>query len=610
MCGIIGYIGNKEAGDILIEGLQKLEYRGYDSAGICVADEKSISRTRSVGKVESLKEKFALNKHKGTRGIGHTRWATHGAPLEKNAHPHSDLEEKIYVAHNGVLENYKELKDILQKKGYTFTSDTDTEVIPHLINMYKAEGVNTKEAIIKTVKCLTGAYGLAVIDKDEECLYAVKNGSPLVLGIGDGEMYISSDEIPLIGKVENTVFLSDGDIAEIRASEYQIFDINNFIVEREVNEIQNEAENISKEGFAYFMEKEIFNQPQSIKDSMRGRISKDNNEIIFGGLMDHWGKVQNATSINFIACGTSYHAGMVAAYNFENITRVPSKVEYASEFLYRHPVIDKNGIYVAISQSGETKDLLSAIEYIKKEGGTVMGLVNVVGSSISRITDFGIHIHAGPEIGVASTKAFTSQTLLLSMLAIKLAKDKRTLTKEEYIEIKNEILDIPRKIQEVLSCNDDIKKLAEEHSDKNNTLFLGRGVDYPVALEGALKLKEISYVHAEGYPAAELKHGVIALIDKHMPSIILATKGTNINKVLGNVEEINARGGEIVIVSDEDENMFSHIPHTRINIPVTHPILTPILSTIPLQLYAYHSAVVRGRNVDQPRNLAKSVTVE
>ena len=615
MCGIVGYIGNREAYSIIIKGLQRLEYRGYDSAGIMLSGSESLNICKTKGKVEDLKHK-AQNEMdtNGQLGIGHTRWATHGEPSDSNSHPHVSNSGDLVIIHNGIIENYAAIKQALQERGYHFQSDTDTEVLVNLIEEIKSsQQVKLGKAVQLALNEVVGAYAIAVYDQNNpEEIVVAKLGSPLAIGIGDQEYFLASDASPFIEYTSNAVYLEDGEIAILRrGKEIKMRKIvDDSITYPNIFELKLSLEEIEKGGYDYFMLKEIYEQPRAINDTYRGRLLADQGVIKMAGIDEHLEKFLNANRIVIVACGTSWHAGLVAEYIFENTARIPVEVEYASEFRYRNPVIGTNDIIIAISQSGETADTLAAIKLAKEKGAFVFGVCNVVGSSIARETHAGAYTHAGPEIGVASTKAFTTQITVLSLLALKLAQENGALSKTKLHEYLAAIEAIPQKIENVLAQNSEIESIAFEYKDASNCLYLGRGYNFPVALEGALKLKEISYIHAEGYPAAEMKHGPIALIDEQMPVIVIATKKGHYEKVVSNIQEIKSRKGKIIaVVTEGDEEVKSLADHC-IEIPDTQEFLTPLLTTIPLQLLSYHIALMRGCDVDQPRNLAKSVTVE
>lgn len=614
MCGIVGYIGKREAYPIIVKGLQRLEYRGYDSAGVALLNEAGdLNVYKRKGKVSELLE-FAKDKDKsGDIGIGHTRWATHGEPNDVNSHPHYSQSQNIVMIHNGIIENYAAIKEGLKKRGHTFLSQTDTEVLVHLIEEIKEhEGMKLGHAVIAALNQVIGAYAIVVMDKnDPDTLIAAKKGSPMVIGIGDDDFFIASDASPIIEYTKNVVYLEDEQVAIIRrGKELRIRNLKDKEVTHYVQELTLELESIEKGGYDHFMLKEIYEQPRSVRDSMRGRLNTSKGLITVGGIVDHEKKFEKAKRIVFVACGTSWHAGLVAEYLFEELARIPVEVEYASEFRYRNPIIYQDDIVIAISQSGETADTLAAIELAKSKGATVLGVCNVVGSSIARATHGGSYTHAGPEIGVASTKAFTAQVTVLTLMALHMAKVRGTLSESRYRQLLYEMEAVPSKIEEVLKLNDQMKEIAYTYKDISNALYLGRGVSFPVALEGALKLKEISYIHAEGYPAAEMKHGPIALIDEAMPVFVIATKGANYEKVVSNIQEVKARKGKIIAIVTSGDKEVKEMADISIEIPETDELLVPLISVIPWQLLSYHTAVMRGCNVDQPRNLAKSVTVE
>jgi glucosamine--fructose-6-phosphate aminotransferase (isomerizing) len=615
MCGIVGYIGNRDVFPILIKGLQRLEYRGYDSAGVAmISPEGALNVYKKKGKVSDLLDYSKGKDTSGNIGIGHTRWATHGEPNDINSHPHYSQTKDLVIIHNGIIENYASIKEGLKKRGHTFMSETDTEVLIHLIEDIRKHEVGMKlgHAVMAALKQVNGAYAIVVLDKnDPDTLVAAKKGSPMVIGVGNNEYFIASDASPIVEYTKNVVYIEDEHVAIIRrGEELKIRTIRDKEITPYVQELEMELEAIEKGGYPHFMLKEIYEQPRSIFDSMRGRLNSETGHLKMGGIEEHEGKFKNAKRILVIACGTSWHAGMVAEYLFEEYARIPVEVEYASEFRYRNPIIYQDDIVIAISQSGETADTLAAIELAKAKGATIFGVCNVVGSSIARATHAGSYTHAGPEIGVASTKAFTAQVTVLTLMALHVAKVKGAIAESRYRQLLYEMESIPAKVEEVLKLNDSIKKIAFEYKDAANALYLGRGYSFPVALEGALKLKEISYIHAEGYPAAEMKHGPIALIDEAMPVFVIATKGPNYEKVVSNIQEVKARKGRIIaIVTAGDKDVRSMAEHV-IEIPETDESLVPLVSVIPWQLLSYHIAVMRGCNVDQPRNLAKSVTVE
>lgn len=614
MCGIVAYIGKKEAYPILIKGLKRLEYRGYDSAGIALLDSGKVNLYKRQGKVSNLEE-FAAGKNlAGHAGIGHTRWATHGAPNDVNAHPHYSNDEKIALIHNGIIENYNSLKEELIVRGYHFRSQTDTEVLVHLIDdIQKKEKVDLAEAVRMALQNVIGAYAIVVISSDNpNQLIAARKSSPLVVGIGkENDFYLASDATPIIEYTNQVVYLEDEEIAVVDLTTgLNITNLRNQPKTPYVQELEMQLETLEKGGYEHFMLKEIHEQPRSIKDCFRGRLNASEGWVSLGGVKDYEQKMINAQRIVMVACGTSWHACLVGEYLFEDLARINVEVEYASEFRYRNPIINENDIVIAVSQSGETADTLAALELAKSKGATILGICNVVGSSISRITDAGSYTHAGPEIGVASTKAFTAQVTVLTLMALSLAHKKGTLSESKFRTMLSELEIIPEKVKRVLERNAEIEEISKIYKDANNALYLGRGSSFPVALEGALKLKEISYIHAEGYPAAEMKHGPIALIDEEMPVFVIATKGTSYEKVVSNIQEVKARKGKIIaIVTEGDTDVKAMADHV-IEIPDTDEHLVPILATIPFQLLSYHIAVMRNCNVDQPRNLAKSVTVE
>ncbi|MBS1647983.1 MAG: glutamine--fructose-6-phosphate transaminase (isomerizing) [Bacteroidetes bacterium] len=614
MCGIVGYIGKRQATPVLLKGLHRLEYRGYDSSGIAtIAATGSLNLYKCKGKVSDL-ENFTEKKDvSGTIGIGHTRWATHGEPNDTNAHPHTSQSGSIVLIHNGIIENYTSIKENLKKRGHTFQSQTDTEVLVHLIEEIKTkDNLKLGHAVISALKQVVGAYAIAVLDKSNPNeLIVAKKGSPLVIGVGDDEYFVASDASPIIEYTKNVVYLEDEQVGIIkREGELKIRNLKDKEVTPYVQALELELEAIEKGGYDHFMLKEIYEQPRSIRDSMRGRLNADKAVVQLGGIVDYEPKFLKAKRILIIACGTSWHAGLVAEYLFEEYARIPVEVEYASEFRYRNPIIYEDDIVIAISQSGETADTLAAIELAKSKGATIIGVCNVVGSSIARATHAGSYTHAGPEIGVASTKAFTAQVTVLTLMALHVAYKKGTLVESRYRQLLYELETIPEKVDKVLKLDNATKKIASVFKNARNFLYLGRGYSFPVALEGALKLKEISYIHAEGYPAAEMKHGPIALIDEEMPVVVIATKGANYEKVLSTIQEIKARKGKIIAVVNEGDKEVANSADYTIEIPETDESLVPLVSVVPLQLLSYHIAVMRGCNVDQPRNLAKSVTVE
>tara|TARA_B100000767_G_scaffold50957_1_gene46276 strand:+ start:9803 stop:11644 length:1842 start_codon:yes stop_codon:yes gene_type:complete len=613
MCGIVGYVGDKEAYPIIIKGLKRLEYRGYDSSGVAIGNEDGILLLKQKGKVSDLEAYIAEKDCKGSIGIGHTRWATHGIPSKDNAHPHSSGDGKLSIIHNGIIENYDSIKKALIFKGHIFKSDTDTEVLIHLIEEIKNhEQVGLFEAVRLALNEVVGAYAILVMQKGlNNEFIAARKGSPLVIGIGKGEYYIASDASPIIEYTREVVYLGEGEIARInKDEELDIKTISNVSKTPFIHELELSLEAIEKGGFSSFMLKEIFEQPKSVLNTLRGRIDPITKQVTLGGILDYEQKIMNADRIIIVACGTSWHAGLIGEYLFEDLARIPVEVEYASEFRYRNPIIRETDIVLAISQSGETADTLAALELAKEKGATILGICNVVGSSIARTTHAGSYTHAGPEIGVASTKAFTTQLIVLTLMALRIAKQKGTLSNSSYHEKIIELELIPNKIESVLKKNDQIKRIATEFKDATNFLYLGRGYNFPVALEGALKLKEISYIHAEGYPAAEMKHGPIALIDDEMPIVVIATKKGNYDKVVSNIQEVKARGGRLIAIVTEGDKTVKELADYCVEIPDCLDELSPLLTNIPLQLLSYYIALMRGCNVDMPRNLAKSVTVE
>lgn len=614
MCGIVAYIGKKQAFPIILKGLKRLEYRGYDSAGVALLNDGKLNIYKRSGKVSNLEEFALQNDLDGHVGIGHTRWATHGAPNDINAHPHFSMDGSMALIHNGIIENYDVLKRDLLSKGYSFKSETDTEVLIHLIDdIRKNEKVWFGEALRRALHHVVGAYAIVLISKDEpNKLVAARKSSPLVVGIGnEGDFYLASDATPIVEYTKNVVYLEDEEIAIIELEEgLRIFNIGDQEKTPYVQQLELELEALEKGGYEHFMIKEIHEQPRSIQDCFRGRLNATEGWVSLGGIRDYEQKIINANRLIIVACGTSWHAGLVGEYLIEDLARINVEVEYASEFRYRNPIITENDIVIAISQSGETADTLAALELAKSKGATILGICNVVGSSISRITDAGSYTHAGPEIGVASTKAFTAQVTILTLMALSLGHKKGTISDSKFHTLLAELEAIPEKVKIVLESNHAIEKIAEEYKNASNALYLGRGSSFPVALEGALKLKEISYIHAEGYPAAEMKHGPIALIDENMPVFVIATHGNSYEKVVSNIQEVKARKGKIVAIVTQGDKQVKEIADHIIEIPATDEFLVPLLATIPFQLLSYHIAVMRGCNVDQPRNLAKSVTVE
>ena len=611
MCGIVGYVGFRQAYPVIIKGLKRLEYRGYDSAGIALLN-GGLNVYKKKGKVSDLESTLTETDLQSTIGIGHTRWATHGEPNDVNAHPHYSSKENLAIIHNGIIENYSALKKELQRKGHEFQSATDSEVFIHLIeDIYENLKCDLDEAVRIAMSQVVGAYAIVVMDrKAPDQLIAARKGSPLVVGVGKGEFFIASDATPIIEYTNEVIYVNDFDIVRIKGGELAIRNIENQSQTPYIQTLEMELESIEKGGFEHFMLKEIFEQPRSIRDCMRGRLAAETGHLILGGLRDYMTKVVNTDRIIILGCGTSWHAGLVAEYIFEEFTRIPVEVEYASEFRYRNPVIKEGDVVIVISQSGETADSLAALELAKSKGAIIFGICNVVGSSIPRATHAGAYTHAGPEIGVASTKAFTAQVTVLTLMAILVAQKKGTISEATFRQLLLELESIPDKVEKALELNNQIKFLAAEYKDARNFLYLGRGYNFPVALEGALKLKEISYIHAEGYPAAEMKHGPIALIDDEMPVVFIATKDSSYEKVVSNIQEVKARKGKVIAVVTEGDTHIQTMADHVIEVPHTHEALVPLIAVIPLQLLSYHIAVMRGCNVDQPRNLAKSVTVE
>ena len=614
MCGIVGYIGNKPAYDILINGLKKLEYRGYDSSGIMIFDEKKLVK-KTKGKVTDLENLFTnSNEKKGSIGIGHTRWATHGPPNKTNSHPHTSNSGEITLVHNGIFENYDSIKKVLIKKGYVFHSETDSEVLVNLIeDIKKTKKVKLGKAVYYALKQVVGAYAIVVFDSNNpEEIVGARLGSPLAIGVGDAEYYFGSDATPFLEFTKSCIYLNDNEMFIVNLEKgLTVREIEkDSIIDPFVQELKQNIEEVEKGGYKHFMLKEIFEQPQSITDTFRGRLISASQPISISSLKKHYEVFKNANRIIFISCGTSWHSSLLAEYYFEELLRIPVEVEYASEFRYRNPVINKGDIVIPISQSGETADTLAAIKMAKEKGAFLYGICNVVGSSIARETHTGIYTHAGSEIGVASTKAFSCQISLLLLMALSLGNKFGTINQKRYLRILKELENLPKTIEKVLKSNDIIESISEKYLDSQNFLYLGRGYHFPIALEGALKLKEISYIHAEGYPAAEMKHGPIALIDKNMPVVVIATKKGNYHKVVSNIMEIKARGGKIIAVVSEGDQEIEKLSDQIIEIPNCDELIAPILANIPLQLLSYHIANKKGCNVDQPRNLAKSVTVE
>jgi len=613
MCGIVAYTGNKQAYPVLINGLKRLEYRGYDSAGIALLNNEEIHLYKKQGKVIDL-ENFCFTKNVNAfTGIAHTRWATHGEPNDENAHPHLSEDGSLAIIHNGIIENYFTLKNELIERGYLFKSNTDTEVLVHLIqDIKKKEKVNLVEAVQMALTVIVGTYALSIISVDyPKQVIVAKKGSPLLIGIGKSEYFVGSDGAPIVEYTKKVVYLNDEEVAVIHPDkELEITNIRNEKQHPFIQKLELKLDQIEKGGFEHYMLKEIFEQPKAIVDSMRGRLNTKKDVVSLGGIIQYESKMINANRFIIAACGTSWHAGLVAEYIFESLIRVPVEVEYASEFRYRNPVINEDDVLIAISQSGETADTLAAIELAKNRGATVIGICNVVGSNVARITHAGSYTHAGPEIGVASTKAFTAQVTVLTLMALSLARKKGKIPMSYYYQLVNGLETIPQKIEIILNKNEEIKKVAEYFVDKRNAIYLGRGVNFPVALEGALKMKEISYIHAEGYPAAEMKHGPIALIDEEMPVVVVATEQESYDKIVSNIQVVKSRKGKIISIVSEGDEIVKKMSDFCIEIPKTEELLSPLVASVPLQLLAYHVAVLRGCDVDKPRNLAKSVSVE
>ena len=614
MCGIVGYIGKRDAYPVLIKGLKRLEYRGYDSAGVALIDKKRrLNVYKTKGKVSDLEAFVSQKDVSGTIGIAHTRWATHGEPCQANAHPHFSSSENLALIHNGIIENYATLKEKLQKKGFIFKSSTDTEVLVQLIEFFQLSNhLDLLTAVQLALHEVIGAYAIAVLDKNNpDEIITARKSSPLVVGIGKDEFFLASDATPIVEYTDKVVYLQDGEIAVIRRDKaLEVVNLDNVLQNPEVRTVEMNLGQLEKGGYPHFMLKEIFEQPDCINDCMRGRINADGDKVVLSAVIDHKERLLKARRFVIVACGTSWHAGLIGKQLIESFCRIPVEVEYASEFRYRDPVIHEDDVVIAISQSGETADTLAAIELAKEKGAFIYGICNAVGSSIPRITDTGSYIHVGPEIGVASTKAFTGQVTVLTMLALTLAKEKGSMTDEKYLEVIRELTVIPAKIKKILISNPKIAELSRIFTYAHNFLYLGRGYSFPVALEGALKLKEISYIHAEGYPAAEMKHGPIALIDAEMPVVVVATHNAMYEKIMSNIQEIKARKGKVIALVTEGDTVISKLADDCIELPETLECLEPLIATIPLQLLAYHVAICKGKNVDQPRNLAKSVTVE
>ena len=612
MCGIVGYIGDKNVYPILIQGLQRLEYRGYDSAGLAIYNSE-LKVFKCKGRVADLEKFVSAEDISGHIGIGHTRWATHGEPNDRNAHPHTSMNGDFVLVHNGIIENYAELKSDLIKKDYTFQSDTDTEVLVNLIEYFyrNAEEVNAEIAVRLALSKVVGAYGIVVICKNEkDQLIAARKGSPLVIGIGRSEYFIASDATPIVNYTDSVIYLNDHDVAIITKDSLTLKTVENNPVAFKITKVDMSIGDLEKGDFEHFMLKEIFEQPKTIEDTFRGRILPDHSDIVLGGLLDVFPKILKAKRIIIIGCGTSWHAALVGEYLIEEYARVPVEVEYASEFRYRNPILNSDDVVIAITQSGETADTLAALRMAKEKGATILGICNVVGSSIARETDAGVYTHAGVEIGVASTKAFTAQVTVITLFALKLAKEKGQISPELYLQLISELSEIPEKLKSILVKHPAIKEIAAKYKDSVNALYLGRGYLFPVALEGALKLKEISYIHAEGYAAGEMKHGPIALVDDNLPVIVVAAKDHYYEKIVSNIQEVKARKGNIIAVVTEGDDVLKNMVNDVFEIPKSHPAVSPLLAIIPLQLFSYYIAVMRGCDVDQPRNLAKSVTVE
>lgn len=611
MCGIVGYTGPRQAYPVILKGLKRLEYRGYDSAGVALVN-GSVNVYKKKGKVADMEDSLVGKNLGGQTGIGHTRWATHGEPSDRNAHPHLSESGKIAIIHNGIIENYAPIKKELLAKGYTFKSDTDTEVLLNFIeDIKKNNSCTLEEALRIALRRVVGAYCILLVDKDDpETIIAARKGSPLVIGIGKNEHFLASDASPIIEYTKEVVYVNDYEIAIVKPDELILKNLGNEKQTPFITRLDMELAAIEKGGYDHFMLKEIFEQPQTIYDCLRGRLDAEGGSIMMSGIEKYQEQIVHAQRIIIIACGTSWHAGLVAEYVIEELCRIPVEVEYASEFRYRNPVINKGDVIIAISQSGETADTLVAIETAKEQGAIVLGIVNVVGSSIARKSNAGAYTHAGPEIGVASTKAFTAQLAVLTMAALKIAHAKNTISHDRFMHLCKELADIPEKVEIVLQQNDAIKALAEKYKDARDFLYLGRGFNFPIALEGALKLKEISYIHAEGYPAAEMKHGPIALVDENLPVVFIATKDSYHEKIVSNMQEINARKGKIIAVITEGDTLSASLAHDVVAVPAADEIVAPMLSVIPMQLLAYYIGVAKGLDVDKPRNLAKSVTVE
>lgn len=617
MCGIVGYIGKRYAYDVLIKGLKRLEYRGYDSAGIAIYNGSKYNVYKCHGKVSDLEDHVSGKDATGNIGIGHTRWATHGEPNDTNAHPHVSMNEKFILIHNGIIENYAKLKATLEEKGYTFKGETDSEVLVNFIEYIyneshaQDENFTPDDAVRAALQLVEGAYGIVVMSsEDPETLTVARKGSPIVIGLGNGEYFVASDASPIIEYTNSVIYLNDLDVATISKTGFNLVNLKDRKAKIDIQQVDLRLDEIEKNGFDHYMLKEIYEQPRAIADTYRGRLSLDTKNLTLGGLHTVMDQLKEAKRIIIVACGTSWHAGLVGEYLFEEFARIPTEVEYASEFRYRNPIINPGDIVIAISQSGETADTLAAIQLAKSKGAIVLGICNVVGSSIPRETVAGVYTHAGPEIGVASTKAFTTQITVLTMMAMQVGLANKGLTEKEFTDLVDELYAIPQKVELILQKSESIKQIAEKIKDATNSIYLGRGYLYPVALEGALKLKEISYIHAEGYPSAEMKHGPIALIDEKMPVIVLATKDKSYDKIVSNIQEVKARKGVVIAIVTEGDTTIKEMADYVIEVPYSDFALAPLLTVVPLQLIAYYIAVMRGCNVDQPRNLAKSVTVE
>jgi len=610
MCGIIGYIGDSRALPILVEGLKRLEYRGYDSAGVAIRENGSVVIEKTKGKISDLESLIGRREILGSQGIAHTRWATHGAPNTDNAHPHTDCSGTIAVAHNGIIENFAAIKQQLEKEGHRFVTETDTEVIAHLIEKFYVDDVSLEEAVQQTVQQIEGTYGLVIMsEREPDKIIGVRNGSPLVVGVADGENFLASDVSAILKHTQKVVYLDDREMVTVWSDKFVTKTVENITTRKEIQQVDWDLAQIEKGGFDHFMLKEIFEQPETITNAMRGRLVYEEGIARLGGLNMTEAELREIKRINILACGTSWHAGLIGEYIIEEYARIPVEVEYASEFRYRNPIVEPNTVTFAISQSGETIDTLEAMREARRRGSRVLGISNVVGSTIARESDGGVYIHAGPEIGVASTKAFTSQVTVLSTMALLLGR-LRVMSRREGTEQIDYLRKLPEQVQSILEKDDQILKIAREYAKDTNFLYLGRGANFPVALEGALKLKEISYIHAEGYPAAEMKHGPIALIDDNMPVVVICPRDNAYQKILGNIQEVKARKGRLIVICNEGDAEAAAMADHVIEIPMTLDFLYPILTVIPLQLLAYHIAVLRGCDVDQPRNLAKSVTVE